>query len=248
MPKLSIWKITDPGTISIIQKKMSKSQLFIADGHHRYEASIIYRNKDNSINEKSIKSSNYRMMMMVSYDEPGLITRGYHRVLNNLTKKEYNNINTCIQKHFTVTNHEMPNKIDKIFIDNFIKTLDVRKNKEIVFGFYNSETRSLGIAKDNQITLDGNVLENSEYYKLHELIFSKSFKSDREEKIVLPISDSKMISDYIEKDRVDMVFFMRPLPLSEFSEIVSNGWRLPAKATNFFPKPPAGSVLQNLKV
>ena len=58
---------------------MSKSQLFIADGHHRYEASIIYRNKDNSINEKSIKSSNYRMMMMVSYDEPGLITRGYHR-------------------------------------------------------------------------------------------------------------------------------------------------------------------------
>ena len=63
-----------------------------------------------------------------------------------------------------------------------------------------------------------------------------------------PISDSKMISDYIEKDRVDMVFFMRPLPLSEFSEIVSNGWRLPAKATNFFPKPPAGSVLQNLKV
>ena len=248
MPKLSIWKITDPGTISIIQKKMSKSQVFIADGHHRYEASLIYRNKNNSINKKSNKSFDYRMMMLVSYDEPGLITRGYHRVLSNLTKKEYNDIHTRIQQHFTVTNYEMPNKIDKIFVDNFIKTLDVRKNKEIVFGFYNSKTRSLGIAKDKQITLDGNVLENSEYYKLHELIFSKSFNADRELKVVLPISDSKMISDYIEKDSIDMVFFMRPLPLSEFSEIVSNGWRLPAKATNFFPKPPAGSVLQNLEI
>tara|TARA_B100000676_G_scaffold189669_1_gene186495 strand:- start:1849 stop:2532 length:684 start_codon:yes stop_codon:yes gene_type:complete len=227
---------------------MSKSQVFIADGHHRYEASLIYRNKNNSINKKSNKSFDYRMMMLVSYDEPGLITRGYHRVLSNLTKKEYNDIHTRIKKHFTVTNYEMPNKIDKIFVDNFIKTLDVRKNKEIVFGLYNSKTRSLCIAKDKQITLDGNILENSEYYKLHELIFSKSFNADRELKVVLPVSDSKMISDYIEKDSIDMVFFMRPLPLSEFSEIVSNGWRLPAKATNFFPKPPAGSVLQNLEI
>tara|TARA_Y100001970_G_scaffold93702_2_gene118156 strand:+ start:29275 stop:30558 length:1284 start_codon:yes stop_codon:yes gene_type:complete len=248
LPKLNIWKITDPGTISIIQKKMSKSQLFIADGHHRYEASIIYRNKNNSIRKKSNKSFDYRMMMLVSYDEPGLITRGYHRVLNNLTNKEYNNIHTNIKKHFTIKDHKIPDKIDKIFVDNFIKTLDIKKSQEIVFGFYDSKTRSLGIAKDKQITLDGNVLENSEYFKLHELIFSKSFNTDREEKIILPTSDSKMISDYIEKDHVDMVFFMRPLPLSEFSEIVSNGWRLPAKATNFFPKPPAGSVLQNLEL
>ena len=91
-------------------------------------------------------------------------------------------------------------------------------------------------------------MENSEYFKIDELIFSKSFSSVREDKIVLPISDSKMISDYITKDIADMVFFMRPLPLSEFSKIVSNGWRLPAKATNFFPKPPAGSVIQNLEI
>lgn len=248
LPKLSIWKITDPGTISIIQKKMLNSQLFIADGHHRYEASIIYRNKNKSVSNKSNNSFDYRMMMLVSYDEPGLITRGYHRVLNNLTDKEYKNILINIQKHFIIKSFDLPAKIDKEFIDNFIKKLGARKNKEIIFGFYDSKNRSLGIVTDKQIVLDGNVLENSEYFKIDELIFSKSFSSVREDKIVLPISDSKMISDYITKDIADMVFFMRPLPLSEFSKIVSNGWRLPAKATNFFPKPPAGSVIQNLEI
>ncbi|MBA31770.1 MAG: hypothetical protein CL748_04510 [Chloroflexi bacterium] len=248
MPKLSIWKITDPGTISIIQKKMSSSQLFIADGHHRYEASIIYRDKNISVNNKSNNSFDYRMMMLVSYDEPGLITRGYHRVVSDLTNTEYKNIVNNINKYFTITKFDIPNKIDKNFIDSFIKKLDTRKDKEIIFGFYDSKNRSLSIAYDKNISLNGNALENSEYFKIHELIFSQSISLDREDKVILPISDSKMISDYIAKEHLDMVFFMRPLPLYEFSEIVSNGWRLPAKATNFYPKPPAGSVLQNLEI
>jgi uncharacterized protein (DUF1015 family) len=40
---------------------------------------------------------------------------------------------------------------------------------------------------------------------------------------------------------------MRPVPLQEFTAIVSRGWRLPPKATNFFPKPPAGAVIQSLE-
>ena len=54
-----------------------------------------------------------------------------------------------------------------------------------------------------------------------------------------------MISDYIEKDRVDMVFFMRPLPLSEFSEIASMDGGCLQKQRTFFLSL-TGSVLQNL--
>jgi len=41
-----------------------------------------------------------------------------------------------------------------------------------------------------------------------------------------------------------MAFIMRPVPLREFVSIVTRGWRLPAKTTNFYPKPPAGAVIQ----
>ena len=39
---------------------------------------------------------------------------------------------------------------------------------------------------------------------------------------------------------------MRSIPMHEFVDIVTRGDRLPPKATNFYPKPPAGAVIQSL--
>jgi uncharacterized protein (DUF1015 family) len=53
-----------------------------------------------------------------------------------------------------------------------------------------------------------------------------------------------LIAGQIESGAARMAFIMRPVPLDEFVSIVTRGWRLPPKATNFYPKPPAGAVIQ----
>ncbi len=52
------------------------------------------------------------------------------------------------------------------------------------------------------------------------------------------------VLESIENGEATIAFAMRPVPMQEFIGIVTRGWRLPPKATNFFPKPPAGAVIQ----
>ena len=43
MPQLRLWRVSDPGTIGVLQRALADSEMFIADGHHRYEAALRYR-------------------------------------------------------------------------------------------------------------------------------------------------------------------------------------------------------------
>src|SRR5580692_6099808 len=40
-----VWRVSDPGLIGSIRTAMSDKKLIIADGHHRYETALTYRNE-----------------------------------------------------------------------------------------------------------------------------------------------------------------------------------------------------------
>ena len=84
-----MWRLSDPGTIEVLANSFAQNQLFIADGHHRYEAALRFRSRIRSEREVDPgESINYRMMMLVSVSEPGLVTRGYHRTIQNASDSE----------------------------------------------------------------------------------------------------------------------------------------------------------------
>ena len=91
--------MTDPGTIEVLAKSFAQNQLFIADGHHRYEAALRYRSRIRSEREVDPgESINYRMMMLVSVDEPGLVTRGYHRMVHSASEDELSAITSLLRE------------------------------------------------------------------------------------------------------------------------------------------------------
>ena len=82
LQKIKVWRVTDQGTISLITKNFNNSKIFIADGHHRYEAGLRYISKINKYREiDDNESINYRMIQLISMNEPGLVTRSYHRYI-----------------------------------------------------------------------------------------------------------------------------------------------------------------------
>jgi len=89
-----------------------------------------------------------------------------------------------------------------------------------------------------------NALESSEYSYLHSHVIRPVVDVEREEEIISPQHDAELIARRVDDGSARMAFIMRPVPLDEFVSIVTRGWRLPAKTTNFFPKPPAGAVIQ----
>jgi uncharacterized protein (DUF1015 family) len=246
MPQLRLWRVSDPGTIGVLQDALKDAEVFIADGHHRYEAALRYRGSVRAEREvEHDESINFRIMLMVSFDEPGLITRGYHRLVESATDDEFAAIvesveNTCDLEEWSPT----AGKSTTDQIEEFSVALGEREGDEVVFGLYSKEAGKFHVARMKSPPPAENALENSEYSQLHSHIIRPAIREEREEAIISPHHDAGLIARQIENGAARMAFIMRPVPLDEFVSIVTRGWRLPAKATNFFPKPPAGAVIQ----
>jgi uncharacterized protein (DUF1015 family) len=74
-----LWTITDSATIQHMQALMADKKLLIADGHHRYETALAYRNEN-----PGTPAAEYVMMTFVNMYSPGLKILATHRVLRNL--------------------------------------------------------------------------------------------------------------------------------------------------------------------
>lgn len=246
MPQLRLWRVSDPGTIAVLQRALADSEFFIADGHHRYEAALRYRSGVRAEREVGHDESiNFRMMLMVSFDEPGLITRGYHRLVESATDDEITGLidsieNTCELEEWVAPAGQ--STVEQI--EAFSVALGEREGDEVIFGLYAREPGKFHIARMKSPPPTDGALENSEYSRLHSLVIRPVISEEREEQVISPHYDAGLIARQIETGAARFAFIMRPVPLSEFVAIVTRGWRLPAKATNFYPKPPAGAVIQ----
>ena len=81
-----LWRISDSDLLSQIRSRMSDSVLLIADGHHRYETALEYRNiqrkRFNAVSED--KDYEYVMMYLSRVEGEGLVIKPTHRVVKNL--------------------------------------------------------------------------------------------------------------------------------------------------------------------
>jgi len=191
------------------------------------------------------ESINFRIMLMVSFDEPGLITRGYHRLVESATDDEFAAIIGSIEKTCDLEDWTPSESLSTSEqIEEFSVALGEREDSEVTFGLFSKEPGKFHIARMKSPPPAENALEKSEYSYLHSHILRPAIAEKREESVISPHHDAGLIARQIESGAARMAFIMRPVPLDEFVSIVTRGWRLPAKATNFYPKPPAGAVIQ----
>ncbi|HSK45766.1 MAG TPA: DUF1015 domain-containing protein [Candidatus Binatia bacterium] len=81
-----VWRIHDPALIQAIQQKMQDKKLLIADGHHRYETALAYRNERRAATGSSDPDAPYEFVMMtlVPMESPGLVILPTHRIVHGL--------------------------------------------------------------------------------------------------------------------------------------------------------------------
>ena len=78
----SLWRVDDRTTIIKVMKEMKDKPVFIADGHHRYEASLRYRNemRERSTRFSEDESYNHIMAFFTPIEGEGLVVLPIHRL------------------------------------------------------------------------------------------------------------------------------------------------------------------------
>ncbi len=245
---LRMWQLKDPGTLGVLNGLMRDSAIFIADGHHRYEAAMRYRSAIRARREiGSDEAVNYRMMHIVSIDEPGLITRGYHRVIHGATGDE---LDRLVARIGEIGNVSLTDRVDMAWRPgDLLNAVGVRDDGEFVFGIYGfpGGFKIARVAATASAGLTGaDALERSDYRRLHGEILDVVFEGDRVDEVVDFEYEVENVVSKVDSGEVQVGIVMRSIPMREFVDIVTRGDRLPPKATNFYPKPPAGAVIQSL--
>ena len=249
---LRLWQLKDPGTLGVLNGLMRDSQIFIADGHHRYEAAMRYRSAIRADREiDSDEAVNYRMMHIVSIDEPGLITRGYHRVIHGASQEELDRLEARISEIGEVEDFSFKaNTDDWSRASGILQALGPNDDGSCAFGVYRG-SEGFQIVRMTDLIPKGlpgsDTLELSDYRRLHREILGVAFPSGRVDLAVDFEYEAESVVSKVDSGDVQVGIMMRPIPLREFVDIVTRGERLPPKATNFYPKPPAGAVIQSLE-
>lgn len=99
-----MWPISDRAVIQTVRERMKDRNIFIADGHHRYETANNYRNELKAAGKLSGSEdpANFALMMFVSMSDPGLAILPTHRLVAGLPNLTTDQVEAALKPNFEV--------------------------------------------------------------------------------------------------------------------------------------------------
>lgn len=255
-----VWVVTDNQLITQIIKLFDNKQLFIADGHHRYETALNYKNKQAFENPFHTGNElyNYVMMTLVDMDDPGLIVFPTHRVLKNLEQFDSASFLNFAEDFFEIDRIEFNTSYDTSYIPTQIKySLEQKDTYGKSFGYYDGQGKWYYILtlKDESVVeklLSGKppAYRNLDVSVLQALILEHYFNIDSENlKNQTNLQYTRDVSQaiaWVNSNECNCAFFLNPTPVQQVKEISLANEKMPQKSTYFYPKLTTGLVINKL--
>lgn len=245
--KHRLWRIDDQKSLNWIVEGMSDKKLFIADGHHRYESALEYRNELRKSNphHTAKEDYNYVMSYFVNMKNGRLNILPTHRAIRNFEGFDGKRLIVEAEKYFDV----------RILTDlkQLLAELKNEKAKHKIGMYMGGNEFYLLILKDEGI-IKGLIKGRAEIFCqldvviLHTLIIEKVLKISPESQE--SITYSEKINEMVTKVRDGshcVAFFLRPVKVSEFKAIVEAREIMPKKSTFFYPKLLSGLVINKIE-
>ena len=221
-----VWKISDPTTISRIQELMSSKKLLIADGHHRYETALAFRNEN-----PGWKDAEKVMMTFVNMHSPGLEILATHRVVGGLAGFD----KTAFQRGIG---------------GRALKSLDELRE---LFRTPASSRIRIGIAlRSGEIWLYDRPRNPGELdvQVLHQELLGRLLgigeEAVREQKHIEYVRGLEAAYAKVRDGAAEIAFLLEPTTIRQVSDVAFSGGVMPQKSTDFYPKLLSGVTIYKL--
>lgn len=239
-----LWVIKDWMTIEKVSKLLEPKPLFIADGHHRYEVALTYRNELEDLSPQC--PANYALIALVSMSDPGLHILPIHRVIR-VPPGPGPSVEELLEESFDIEDLAEGSQYRHL-----AKRLE--EGPEHTFGLFVGSPRGyyLLTLRDNKLlqralSQDPQCLRELDVRILHGLAIDKILgKTSGEENHIKYVHDAQEAVHLVEEGDYDMAFFLNPTKMEEVSEVASSRLKMPPKSTFFYPKLLSGLVINPL--
>jgi uncharacterized protein (DUF1015 family) len=256
----TIWAITDPGIKRELSQFLSSRTFYIADGHHRYETAINYQQERAEEQSDSFDSSvsatlngvkrkqsltgkrafDYVMMELVDFSDPGLVVLPLHRLVRGIAPSILVELGDQLRNFFVVESVSL-------------KTGDCQLSDDSCLGILGLQPDSLVVLRRRQdISLETMMPGNrSQAYRefgvslLNHVILDKVLGGAKALEVAYTV-DLKEAYQQITEGKYQLAFLLNPPQPEMVKAVVDAQDRMPSKSTYFYPKLPAGLIINPL--
>jgi uncharacterized protein (DUF1015 family) len=240
-----LWRIDDGAAVARVQMTLGKTELLIADGHHRYETARVYAEEIGGEGDHR-----YVLMCLVALQDPGLTIFPTHRLLNKVNEPEIQQkLGKYLREHFDITPIELSE----------LRPLDAPDGPPIplTMGYLDSfHQQPYRLVLKDQALADAALANYPEPYRhldtavLEALIFKGVLGMTEDDISHLNGLGYSRTDDealqLVQSKEYDCAFFLRGSPVKQVQEIAAAGVNMPPKSTFFYPKVPTGLLFNPL--
>jgi uncharacterized protein (DUF1015 family) len=253
-----VWQVSDPGAVSAIRDAMSDKKLIIADGHHRYETALTYRNErraaksSGSASESGAAPYEFVMMTFVNMNSPGLLILPTHRLVHGLASFSEEKFRSSARAFFDVD--EVDSALDApratVILREAGRTgtsiLAVTANRAFLLHHPNPNTPEVFA----RFSVRQQALDVVQLHKcLLEGVLNLSEESIRNQENISYVRDAGEALSRVRAaggPRADIAFLMNPCRMAQVRNIAFAGEVMPQKSTDFYPKLLSGLTIYAL--
>jgi uncharacterized protein (DUF1015 family) len=239
------WIVTDPQVIAQVEAEIApKRNLIIADGHHRYETAIDYRDEMRAKvpGAPADAAFNFRMVTLVSMSDPGLVILPTHRLIHSYASKTSKQVIEDAKKYCDV---------EAVAGRAALEAALAKATPEAPrIGFYDGDYSVFTLKSPDVMAriaperdaawqmLDVSILHEV----LIERVMGVSKESVERKENIEYLRDVGMGYEQVDQGDANFLFVMNPTRMTQVRACTAAGAKMPQKSTDFYPKIISGLV------
>jgi uncharacterized protein (DUF1015 family) len=253
-----IWPVFDSPIIADIARAMASQKLVIADGHHRYETALAYRDECRAKCKSADRNAPYEKAMMTFFNThaEGLLILPTHRLLSNLPSLDLNSFRRKISSIFDQEDYAFGSDAARsVASERFQSDLRTSGESGRAFGMYAGGSFTLlRLQRDadlQKLMPDLSPAQRKlDVVLLHRVLIEEGLgitpAAVTAEQNISYEREIGAALDAVDRKRAQICFLLNPVDVAQVMEIALAGEVLPQKSTDFYPKLLSGLTLYRL--
>lgn len=254
-----LWVVDDSKIIDPLCSQLEGRSIIIADGHHRYETSLIYRHIRRS--EKGADAEDapydYIMMMFVNLDGEGVTIYPIHRIVHDLPDLDPDEFRRRLGERFELTTYPFSCSDCEEIEQELLRDMARIGEDTHSFGLYMGGKRfdflkardpaGLHQLVDDTLSEGRKALDVSivQSVILRDILGIDPANISKEEHIRYTPSARNAL-EAVRRREAQFALLMNPTRPEQVKAVTSEGERMPQKSTFFYPKLLSGLVINRI--
>jgi uncharacterized protein (DUF1015 family) len=250
-----LWRVTDPQLIHRLQGEMAIQWLLIADGHHRYEATLNYRDHLSAQRGQSTgrEAYNFILTYFANINDDNVVILPTHRLVRGYEHQRFLQLEEALQNYFYLEQYPKTPEGKGWFL----KALrNGGKKRHLIGASFKRDPRYLILRLKSKRIMQRLAkglsarLQELDVTVLHSLILEHVLGLAPERQItgetIRYSQDEEAVLQTLEKEDFQAAFILNPPKAEDLLAIAGNGETMPQKSTYFYPKLSSGLILNKI--